>query len=360
MSSPVTAAGIAPGPSVATPARHFTEPYRQLGAFALLTANAVFLFLGVSGLIFVLDGWADSFGLRSAVQFGTFVGPLSLGLPFAAMLVATHLAPMVPRSRAILIAVLVEYGVSAVFGVITFLGAFAHGLSSVRETLEGVLGRAVWLGLLVLAVIVVYRAFMGLYPPAPPRVRPASYAAPGYPAGSPVYGRPYPGQPVYPPGTQAKASTQAKPSIHPKPAAPATYQPGSADPSQVIYQPPPVIASEYDDALFESPASDGGWPVVPPPPVPAPLAIPSQPIPTQPLPTQESPAQASPTQVTPGPFGVEYDPTVRVSPLTGSLNGDATRLMPLTPPSRPAPPEIPQQPEKPDGPAEPPARDSER
>jgi hypothetical protein len=309
-SSPVTAPGIAPGSGVATPARHFTEPYRQLGALALLTANAIFLFLSLSGLIFVLDGWADGFGARSAAQFGAFVGPLSLGLPFAAMLVATHLAPMVPRSRAILLTVLVEYGVSALLGVITFLGAFAHDLSSVRATLEGVLGRAVWLGLLVLAVIVVYRVLIGLYPPAPPRVRP-TYAA------GPVYGRPYPGQPVYPP---------------------ATYQPGTADPTQPPpYQPPPVT-TEYDDALFESSTSEGGWPVVPPPPVPGPLTIPAP--------------SAPPT--------LEYDPTVRVTPLTNSLNGDATRLMPLTPPGQPTQPEIPRQPEKPDGAAEPPTRDSER
>jgi hypothetical protein len=341
MSSPVTAPGIAPGSGAATPARHFTEPYRQLGALALLTANAVFLFLGVSGLIFVMDGWADSFGFRSAVQFGTFVGPLALGLPFAAMLVATHIAPMVPRSRAILLTVLVEYGVSAVFGVITFLGAFAHGLGSVRDTLEGVLGRAVWLGLLVLAVIVVYRVLIGLYPPAPPRVRATYAAGPTYP-GSPVYGRPYPGRPTYPPtGSTAPGPTA--------PAAPTAYQPGSADPSQspAVYHPSPTLASEYDDALFESPATEGGWPIVPPPPVPAPLAIPTQTPPPTSTPTSPPP---------PRPLTVEYDPTVRVTPLTGSLNGEATRLMPLTPPAQPAPPEIPQQSEKPDGPAEPPIR----
>ena len=326
MSSPVTAPGIAPGSGAATPARHFTEPYRQLGALALLTANGVFLFLGLSGLIFVIDGWADSFGARSAAQFDAFVGPLSLGLPFVAMLVATHIAPMVPRSRAILLAVLIEYGVSALLGVITFLGAFAHDLSSVRATLEGVLGRAVWLGLLVLAVIIVYRVLIGLYPPAPPRVHPV------YAAGSPVYGRPYPGRPTYPPVAPT----------------PPTYRPGSADPSPT-YQ-PNAVTSEFDDALFESSTSEGGWPVVPPPPVPAPLAIPAPSAPSPP------PAVAAASM----PLPVEYDPTVRVTPLTGSLNGDATRLMPLTPPAQPAPPESAHQPEKPDGASEPPAPTEER
>jgi hypothetical protein len=60
------------------------------------------------------------------------------------------------------------------------------------------------------------------------------------------------------------------------------------------------------------------------------------------------------------PLPVEYDPTVRVTPLTGSLNGDATRLLPLTPPAQPGPPEIPHQPEKPDDAAEPPTASEER
>jgi hypothetical protein len=318
MSSPVTAAGIAPGSGAATPARHFTEPYRQLGALALLTANAVFLFLGLSGLVFVIDGWGSGFGARSAAEFGAFVGPLSLGLPFAAMLLATHVVPMVPRSRAILLTVLIQYGVSAGLGVITFLGAFAHDLFSVRATLEGSLGRAVWLALLVLAVIVVYRVLVGLYPPAPPRVRPA------YAPGSPVYGRPYPGQPVYPPAAGYPATT-------------------GAAPAEGVYHPPPV-SSTYDDALFEQPTTEGGWPVVPPPPLPLPLSLPTQASP--------EPAPTGPTSP-PAPV-VEPDPTVRVTPLTTPLNGEATRLLPLNPPGEDRKPEIPHQQEHPDGASEPP------
>jgi hypothetical protein len=328
MSSPVTAPGIAPGGSTATPARHFTEPFRQLGAFALLVANAVLLFLGFSGLIFVIDGWADGFGARSAAQFGAFVGPLALGLPFVAMLLATHVPPMVPRSRMILLTVLVQYGVSAAFGVVTFLGAFAHDLGSVRATVEGLLGRSVWLGLLVLAGIVVARVLTGLYPPPPPR---------RYPYSAPVYGRPYPGQPVYP---------------NANPPAPVPGLTTAVPPTPVVVEQPTVVVEQptvkveaptsagqpnYDDALFESPSTEGGWPVVPPPPMPAPLTIPSP----------------------PGPPLPEPDPTVRVTPLTASLNGEATRLMPLTPPaggvsSADGAPKA----DDPDGAAEPPTRDS--
>jgi hypothetical protein len=252
---------------------------------------------------------------------------------------------MVPRSRAILLTVLIQYGVSAGLGVITFLGAFAHDLSSVRATLEGSLGRAVWLALLVLAVIVVYRVLVGLYPPAPPRVRPT------YAPGSPVYGRPYPGQPVYPPAAGYPAAT-------------------GAVPAEGVYQPPPV-SSAYDDALFEQP-TEGGWPVVPPPPLPQPLTLAAQATPTTtPATTAAAPAPGTATPGTtapgttaapasPAPSGpppalvVEPDPTVRVTPLTTPLNGEATRLLPLNPPGEDRKPEIPRQQEHPDGAAEPP------
>ncbi|MDT5028211.1 MAG: hypothetical protein QOE61_4637, partial [Micromonosporaceae bacterium] len=98
----------------------------------LLAGNAVFLLIGFSDLFFVIDRWASDFGLRCAQVFATFVGPVSLILPIAALLLATHVTPMLRRSRQVLIAVLAELGVSALFGAITFLGAFAHDLGSPR------------------------------------------------------------------------------------------------------------------------------------------------------------------------------------------------------------------------------------
>src|SRR5262249_22091930 len=183
LSSPGTAVG-----GSGTPARLLTEPMRELCALALLAGNAVFLFLGVSRLFFVIDGWGSQFGSRSVDVFPTFVGPVSLGLPVAALLLATHISPMVARSRAILLVVLVEYGASALFGLITFLGAFAHGLSSARATVEGTLERGVWLTFLVLACTFAVRLQVGLFP----RARRRLYAARYLPT---TYGQPYPGQP---------------------------------------------------------------------------------------------------------------------------------------------------------------------
>jgi hypothetical protein len=138
--------------------------------------------------MFVIDGWASQFGQRCAAVFPIFVGPLSLALPMAALLLATHVSPMVARSKLVLLGVLIEYGVSALFGAITFLGAFAHGLYSARLTVEGTLERAVWLAFLVLVCVISVRLQLRLYP----RPTPQTYADPYLPT---TYGRPYPGQP---------------------------------------------------------------------------------------------------------------------------------------------------------------------
>lgn len=238
-----------------TPARQFTEPLRELCAFALLVGNGVFQLLGVTGLFFVIENWGTDFGLRSAIAFDRFMGPFALGLPMLALLLATHVAPMARRAKAIVIAVLAEYGVSAFFGAITFLGGFAYDLRSPRATIEGLLERIVWLGLLVLACVIAVRVWLGLFPAA---------KAPTYPAGyRPTYGRPYPGQPLIPqPGQQ---STGGSPTVQVSP----------------------------------EPASEGGWPVVPPPPMPEPLVLDADP--TMRLTTPAQLLAGEETQVVPPP-----------------------------------------------------------
>ena len=243
--------------------RLITEPLREAFALALLGANAVFLFLGVSGLLLVVDGWADTFGLRSTRTFSLFVGGLiPVGFPLLAVLLATHVRSVLGRARLITLVAVIEYGVSAFFGSVTFLGAFAYDLSSLRATLEGVLFRLTWGALLALAGLVTLRVWLGTF--YNPKPRPVQYL--DYPA---TYGQPYPGQPIYPT---------------------ATFAPGSAA---------PVIPAPVD------PTSGGasGWPAVPPPPMPAPPAL--EPDLTQrvPLPAPVQPPMSQPP--TPEPSAAE-------------------------------------------------------
>jgi hypothetical protein len=219
--------------------RLVTEPWREIAGLVLLGANTVFLFLGTMGLFFVVDGWATGFGVRSAAAYGVFVaGLVPVGFPFLAVLLATHVRPIVGRARLITLAAVIQYGVSAVLGLITFLGAFANDLDSVRATLEGVLYRLTWAGLLAFAGMVTLRLWLGLfYVPKPRAVQQFQY--------SPSYGQPYPGQPMYP-----------SPS----------YLTGRAEPP---YSGGP--ASQSGSPAGPRSGGPPGWPAVPPPPMPVPV-----------------------------------------------------------------------------------------
>jgi hypothetical protein len=247
------------------PARQVTEPMRPLVAAALLIGNAVFLFIGLSDLLFVVTGWGSQFGARSVAAFDSFAGPFAIGLPLLAVLLATHVAPVLPKSRIILLAALGSYAVSAVFGVITFLGAFAGSLFSVRATFDGLLWRSVWLGFLAMAAMAVYRVYHAMFPPAPPKGT--------YSYGPTVYGRPYPGQPMYPQPT---------------------YQPGTAEPR---YSPPPT-------AIFDGPTAETGWPAV----APQPSAQVPPPVAAEPTVRVTMPREGDPTRLMPPVVGATRSP----------------------------------------------------
>jgi hypothetical protein len=257
--SDLSSPGTATGSAAISPARQFTEPLREMCTWALLVGNAVFQLLGITGLLVVIDRWGTDFGLRSAHEFPAFAGPVALGLPLGAILLATHLAPAVRRARTIMITALVELAVNAVFAAVTFLGAFAFDLaSSGRATVEGLLFRGVWLGFLVVVSVLAIRIWLGLYPAAKPTANYSGFSAS-------TYGKPYPGQPLYPQ---------------------ATYQPGAAQP---MY--PTAVADAVTDA-------GSSWPVVPPPPMPVPVRIEPDPTMRVPVRTQEIPMHSSdPTRI---------------------------------------------------------------
>lgn len=170
-------------PTGDTEASQFTKPLRELAAFVLLAGNAVLLFLSIASLIFVVDGWATEFGRRSANTYYGFVGQASIVLPLLAMLIATHIRPPVRRARTITLAALAEYLVSAFFGVVTFIGAFAEDVangrgSTVRFIFENLITRTVWLAFFALAAYFVWRVAIGMYAPIRPVQTPQQYAAP--------------------------------------------------------------------------------------------------------------------------------------------------------------------------------------
>lgn len=244
-------------------ARGVTDGMRYLAVCALLAGNGVLLFLGVSDLLFVVSGWITRFGARSEVVFDTFAGPVAIALPLLAMLLATHVHSVLPQARWLLQVALAEYAVSGFFGVITYLGAFAEDVFSIRSTVDGLISRAVWLAFLAIAGVAVYRVYRALYPPIP---------RPLYGYGPPVYGQPYPGQPTYPPpGPYSTGPGVVHPGdatvpvryepIHPAPRGDeATVQMGGPTDQTRVIPPVPTQPSEPETSTLATPAPPGDTP----------------------------------------------------------------------------------------------------
>ncbi|MGN9774197.1 hypothetical protein ACTMS0_00230 [Micromonospora sp. H33] len=269
-----------PAPTDPTPASQLTRPLREPAAFVLLGANAVFLFVGLIRLL-APTGFGTFTG-RAGSAFFAFAGIEAVVLPLLAVLLATHLRPVVPKAKLITQVAVGEYAVSAALGGLTFLiwsfGRLAEG--EVTDAFLGVLTRLAGLALLLIAGYAVYRIWRTLYHVPKPKPQPGVYGTPqpGWPgqpgghSGQPVHpgqsgghpGQPvHPGQPGWPGAGQSggwTAPTQygapygqptppfpgaphpappANPAPHPAPpAAPPFGQPPSADPTQTIPRQP--------------------------------------------------------------------------------------------------------------------------
>jgi hypothetical protein len=189
----------------------FTAPYRELAALILVGAASVLLFLAFVDLFVQFSGWASEFGNRADRDFDGFVGLLTIVLPLGAVLLATHVKPVVKQAKLITLVALIDYGVAALFGIITLFASFIHGVQgqfgqsgSFRDSFIVLLARLVMLGLLAFAAFLVWRVWQGVYAvprPAPQSYgygQPGVYGQPGGYGQPGVYGQPgQPGQPGY-------------------------------------------------------------------------------------------------------------------------------------------------------------------
>jgi hypothetical protein len=120
-----------PASTDATQARQLTNPLREPVALVLLGANALLLFVGLIRLL--TPGIIDTFTGRAWSAFGSFVGVESIVLPVLAVLLATHLSPVLPKAKLITQVALGEYAAAAGLGVLTFLIALVGLLAEGRE-----------------------------------------------------------------------------------------------------------------------------------------------------------------------------------------------------------------------------------
>ncbi|ABP53422.1 hypothetical protein [Salinispora tropica] len=183
MTSPVE-----PASTETTPARQLTRPLREPAAFVLLGANALLLFAGLLRLMTSPISEAGYAGNAAAA----FTSIEAVVLPLLAVLLATHLHPVLPRAKLITQVALGQYAFSAFFGALIFVIWSVDRLVSAEllDAFLGFLSQLAGLGLLLLAGFPVYRIWRQLYYVPKPKPQPG------------VYGAPPPGWPVSPPGGQ--------------------------------------------------------------------------------------------------------------------------------------------------------------
>ncbi|WP_433117996.1 hypothetical protein [Micromonospora sp. CA-246542] len=308
-----------PASADATQARQLTKPLRELGALALLGANAVFLFVGLLRLLIPAD-YTDFTG-RAGSSFFSFVGVEAVVLPLLAVLLATHVAPVLPKAKLITQVALGEYAVSALFGTLTMLiwtvGRLAEG--ELLDALLGVLTRFAWLVIFAVAAWVVFTIWRAFYYVPKPKPQPGVYGqppqgwpqqhggwpAPGQPGGQPQAGWPAPGQPGgYPQAGQPGGYPPAQfPGQYGQPSPP-FQAPQSAPPHQQSAPPHQQSAPPFPQSA--------------PPANPGPQSAPSAPPFGQPPsadPTQTIPRQsAEPTEVISRPADPDNDRTQQIKP----------------------------------------------
>ncbi|MEV6527174.1 hypothetical protein AB0M43_35110 [Longispora sp. NPDC051575] len=324
-------------------AADFTTPYRPLAALALVAVAGLLLVINVFQLLLVTENWAEGFTSRANANFSGFVGLQATILPLLAVLIVTHIKPVAQNAKTITLIALVEYGVGALFGLITLIAGTLAKFDSVEvssgaySTLDVVYDIFVDIGtfaLFGLAAFLVFRVFAGVYvtprPPKPvaqpyPQQQQQGYPQQGYPQGGQPqagYGQPqqqgYPaqqqyGQPAYGQqqpqyGQPAPASAPPAYGQQPQYGQPATppygQQPqyGQQQPQQQYGEQTQVVGQQPPQAQTSTPPASSPFPsyAAPTSAPPAPPAQSPQQAADRTWPPTNAPGQPAAPPVPPG------------------------------------------------------------
>ena len=297
-----------PQPQPGRPVVPVIRPLRDLAAYALVAAPAVWLFVAIVRL--VPSGVGQDFLTRVQNSFYSYVNLEIIVMPLAAVLLATLVEPRHKHARLITLAALVEYAVAAFFAVVFgFLIAVVKLAGfSLRVAFEEMLVRAAWLAVFALAAYAVYSIWRSVFATPRPQPHPGMYGQPQQPWGQqPQWG---PGNPGFPQPGHAGFP-------HPGPGQPAQGQPQPGQPQGWV-QPPawgaPVPPASFGAPASAPPASFGPPASAPPASFAAPASAPpvsGQPAPgTPPGPfapapgnPHAAPGYAAPSHPTPPPPG---------------------------------------------------------
>ncbi|MFU8870552.1 hypothetical protein [Micromonospora sp. SL4-19] len=277
-----------PASGDATQASQVTRPLRELAAPVLLGANAVLLFVGLLQLLVPMDAYS-TFGGRASGTFFVFVGVESIVVPVLAVLLATHVRPVLSRAKLITEVALGEYAFAALFGALTFLIWLVSRLAEgqVLDAFLGLLVRVAWLAIFTVAAFVTYKIWRTLYYVPKPKPQPG------------VYGQAQPGWPQQPAGYPAPGQPGGYPTAGP-PNQPTSFPPGQYGQPQSGQYGQPQSAPPFNTAPPHTPhpAPPFGAPHHPAPPFgQPPSADPTQAIPRQSVePGQQAPQDSDRTQ----------------------------------------------------------------
>jgi hypothetical protein len=218
------------------PLRAALSPVRELAAFVLLGVAALLLLTALTNLVPTdFQRFGAPYGFYLAVRPPGFLSVVTVAAPVLAVLLVTTLGEPAPRARLVTVAAASLLAVASFFGLIFELLIAFVGMVAAESFLDGVkvvLPPAALLGLALLALLVVFRVWQGLFVVARPvPSAPAGWGAYGYPAqyGQPQYSQPQYGQPAGQPGTYG---TPGYPPAQPGYGPPAPGHPGSGPPAQ--------------------------------------------------------------------------------------------------------------------------------
>jgi hypothetical protein len=300
-----------PAPGEGRSAVQILRPLRDLAAYALLAATAVWLFVAFLQLIPFGDGL--TFTSRATDSFDGFVNLATVIFPLGAVLLALLIQPQHPNARLVTIVALAEYAVAAffavVFGLLVALVQIAG--NNVMSAFEALLSRGAWLVVFAVAAVATFRIWRHFFHVAKP---------PQGLYGQPQYGVPgtYPGQPGY-----------GQPPAHGQP--PAYGQPQPYGQPPVYGGPPSAVPAAPTGYAQQGPPPGYGQPVYPgvPQGSPPPPGTWGQPPASAP-PASAPPASASPASAPPGPYAPA--PGHVPGPFTDP-SGDSTVIVPPNPPA---------------------------
>jgi hypothetical protein len=337
------AAPVAPA-AAAAPTKdpvQFTAPWREYAALILVFADAAFLFIALIHLIvgLAMDS-PGGFAGEANGAFDSFVNLVTVIFPLGGVLLATHIKPVLARSKMLCQISLIEYGVGGLLGLMCLLVGFFYRVTqndngALYDAFMDLISRLIWLLIFVFAAFLVLRIYQGAFYVRVPK--PVAYPQPGYGYPQPGYGG-YPQQPGYPQQQgypQPGYPPQTGYAQHPGAPAPQGYPPAGYQDPNAYAQPPAQVQQQgypQPQAQYPVPPANPAWqpPAAPPPPTsapPAPVAPASAPPASGP-PAPAAPAVTEPTSAPPsGPYAsyTEPNPGQPVGP-------EATTVLPPPPP----------------------------